>query len=125
MKFKLDENFGPSAKEVFDRRGFDSKMVIEEGLSGASDAVILDAAIREDRILVTMDLDFADILLYPPKDTRGIAVLRPIGKVTKRLLQTMLEALISALERGEPRGRLLIVEPGRIREHQAGIDRDD
>jgi predicted nuclease of predicted toxin-antitoxin system len=119
MRFKLDENFAQSAKEFLARLGQDASTVREEGLSGASDAAILGAAVREERILVTMDLDFADVLLRPPKESRGIAVLRSPGRVSQAILRSMLAALVQALERGEISGRLWIVEPGRIREHES------
>ena len=51
MKFKLDENFGPSVHEVFLRRGLDCHTVHEEGLTGADDPKILGAAVA-DHLLV-------------------------------------------------------------------------
>ena len=118
MKFKLDENFGPTVQTIFHQRGLDCQTVREEGLSGADDEVVLKAAIAEGRILVTMDRGFSNILRYPPQQTRGIAVISPPGKSSKILLRFLVEAFIEALQKQEIRGKLWIVEPGRIREHE-------
>ncbi len=53
MKFKLDENLGPSIHEMFIRRGHDCLMVREQDLGGAVDARLWAAALSEDRVLVT------------------------------------------------------------------------
>lgn len=47
MKFKLDENFGPTVLEIFKRRGVDCHTVHEEGLTGADDPDVLAAAWRK------------------------------------------------------------------------------
>jgi hypothetical protein len=39
-----------------------------KGCVGHSDAEIAQVCQREARVLVTMDLDFADIRAYPPQD---------------------------------------------------------
>jgi predicted nuclease of predicted toxin-antitoxin system len=93
-------------------------MVPQEGLSGAADERVLDAAVSEGRVLVTIDHDFANTLRYPPDRTAGIAVLNPPGRVSRGLLQALVEALIVAMEQKAIHGKLWIVEPSRIREHQ-------
>jgi predicted nuclease of predicted toxin-antitoxin system len=123
MKFKLDENLGPSVQAIFRLRGHDCATTREEGLGGADDPRILEAAVSEGRILVTNDHDFGNVLVYPPETTAGIALLNPPGRVSLGLLQRLVSALLEALSSGEDvRGKLWIVEPGRIREHQSQRD---
>lgn len=43
--------------------------VIDEGLSGANDVDVLAAAVAEDRALITLDLDFANPMRFPPHET--------------------------------------------------------
>ncbi len=50
------------------------KTVLEERLSGACDDVIHETCIREGRCLLSLDLDFAHIIRFPPDETEGIAV---------------------------------------------------
>lgn len=119
MKFKLDENLGPSVQAVLVHRGYDCQMVPEEDLSGADDERVLAAAVSEGRVLVTIDHDFANTLRYPPDRTAGIAVLNPPGRVSRGLLQVLVEVLVVAMEHKAIHGKLWIVEPSRIREHQS------
>jgi predicted nuclease of predicted toxin-antitoxin system len=118
MKFKLDENFGPTIQQVFQQRGLDCHTVQEENLSGSVDEEVLKVAVAEGRILVTMDRDFSNVLRYPPKQTAGIAVISPPGKVSRTFLRAMVEAFVEELQKKTIRGKLWTVEPGRIREHE-------
>jgi hypothetical protein len=64
---------------------------------------------------VTLDLDFANPLNYPPSHYSGIAVLRlPQTTSSEDLLQTI-QTLASGLKRNPIAGNLWIVEKGRIR----------
>jgi predicted nuclease of predicted toxin-antitoxin system len=63
MKFKLDENFGPTVQTLIQNRGHDCQTVRQEKLSGAKDATVLAAAVAEQRILLTMDHDFGNVLI--------------------------------------------------------------
>jgi predicted nuclease of predicted toxin-antitoxin system len=92
--------------------------VRDERLGGAKDPRVLAAASAEGRILVTMDQDFANVLRFPPNTTAGIAVIRFSGQANLRLLQSLVSALLGALEAKLIGGKLWIVEPNRIREHQ-------
>ncbi len=58
------------------KSGHDVHGVIEEGLGRSEDFVIVLAARREQRILMTFDTDFADIRHYPPGTHPGIIVFR-------------------------------------------------
>jgi predicted nuclease of predicted toxin-antitoxin system len=118
MKFKLDENFGPTLQAAFHQRGLDCHTVQEERLVGADDATILKVAVAEGRILVTMDRDFSNVLRYPPEQTVGIAVISPPGKVSRTFLRAMVEAFVEELQKKTIRGKLWTVEPSRIREHE-------
>jgi len=66
MKFKLDENIGSRSVRLFPGAGHDCETVSKEGLGGASDELIYETCIRENRCLVSLDLDFADVVRFPP-----------------------------------------------------------
>jgi predicted nuclease of predicted toxin-antitoxin system len=120
MRFKLDENLGASIQALFHQHGHDCVTAYEEGLGGTDDPVVLGAAVSEGRILVTSDHDFGNVVMYPPQRTAGIAVLNPPGRASLRLLRSLTEMLLEAVGQEDPHGKLWIVEPGRIREHQPG-----
>ena len=77
MKFKLDENIPSEVSEFLQNEGFMEITVVEEKLSGEDDAIIASHIKAEGICFITLDLDFSDIRLYPPKEYNGIAVLRP------------------------------------------------
>ena len=76
VRFKLDENIPRDAAASLRSAGYDAHLAVDEGLDGHPDAELLDACRREDRVLITLDLDFADILMYPPSTHAGVWVLR-------------------------------------------------
>ena len=76
MKFKTDENLPVEAAATLRNAGFDVETVPEENLSGLDDETIVARVRGEGRVLLTLDLDFANIRAYPPDQHPGIIVLR-------------------------------------------------
>jgi predicted nuclease of predicted toxin-antitoxin system len=66
LKFKLDENLDVRLAHLMIEHGFDADTVLGESISGISDEGIFDACKKTGRILVTLDLDFANPLRFPP-----------------------------------------------------------
>ncbi len=115
MKWKLDENFGSRTIHIFLEAGHDAETVLQEKISGASDDTLYQVCLREERCLVTLDIDFADVLRFPPHRTAGIAVLRLPKNPSLRLLETMVENLLQFYASQAIHGHLWIVEAGRVR----------
>jgi predicted nuclease of predicted toxin-antitoxin system len=118
VKFKLDENFGNRTESLFRSYGHDVETVRQEQMSGASDPVIYAVCQDESRCLVTLDLDFADVIRFPPHLCGGIAVIRVPKNPSLALLELLVRQLLAALEKEPLKNRLWIVEVGRIRVHQ-------
>lgn len=76
MRFKIDENLPPIASKILQDSGHDAITVLDQKMGGKSDFVISEAVRNEERTLITLDLDFADIRTYPPGNYSGIIVLR-------------------------------------------------
>ena len=114
MKLKLDENF--DVRLVPRNEGFDADAVTAEDLTGSSDETIYDTCKTVGRTLVTLDLDFANPLRFPPEDSEGIVVVRPPKAVLSSIRAT-LWSVIAQLKTGAVKGKLWIVEARRIREH--------
>jgi predicted nuclease of predicted toxin-antitoxin system len=66
VKFKIDENLSPSLATMFEAAGHDALSVVQQALGGQPDERIIDVCGREQRALITSDLDFSNILTYPP-----------------------------------------------------------
>src|SRR5437763_10854405 len=91
MKIKLDHNLSPFLSEILNELGHDVKTAGEEGLSKASDALLLYQAAIEERVLFTLDKGFANVNLYPRGTHAGIVVLEQrrnesIEQVERRLI---------------------------------------
>jgi len=118
MRLKLDENFDVRLAPLLRDEGFDVDTVRDESLSGARDETIYQACRDSRRVLVTLDLDFANPLRFPPEPTEGIVIIRVPRPLLTLIRATLLSAL-SALKSGALKGGLWIVEPGRIRIHES------
>ena len=118
MRLKLDENLGRRAWVRLREAGHDVETVMDEALSGQSDRAVIDAAVAARRALVTLDLDFADPVRFPPGETSGLIVLRVHDRPGRQDLDAVIERLVTALGRADATGRLWIVEPTRVRQFE-------
>lgn len=114
IRFKLDENLPRNAELLLRDAGHDVRTVLEERLGGSADRNVLDVCLTESRVLVTLDLDFSDIRLYPPSEHKGIWVLRPRTQSVDSAL-ALLQGALGVLESEQAESRLWIVEPGQVR----------
>jgi predicted nuclease of predicted toxin-antitoxin system len=78
MNFKTDENLPMEVADLLRQNGHDALSVMDQQLAGRPDVDVAAACQAEQRVLVTLDLDFSDIRSYPPEDYFGIIVLRPV-----------------------------------------------
>ena len=76
MKLKLDENLGESVRRRLTLAEHDVSTIVDQQMAGATDAVVYRTCTDEGRVLVTLDLDFANPLVFDPRPTAGIIVLR-------------------------------------------------
>ena len=115
MRFKVDENLPSSSCDILQEAGHDALSVLDQAMGGDPDPDIASVCRAENRILVTLDTDFGNILAYPPADHSGIIVIRTQDQ-SKPILLEFVRRISSAMETESPAGKLWIVEPHRIRE---------
>jgi predicted nuclease of predicted toxin-antitoxin system len=119
MKFKTDENLPVEVVEILTRHGHDALSVIDQRLAGHPDPDVAQVCRSEQRALVTLDLDFADMRVYPPDQYAGLIVLRPRAQTIpaiERLAEQMVRYLASEPLAGNP----WIVEEQRLRIREGG-----
>ena len=97
MKLKLDENLGEQGRPALAAAGHDVDTVADERLQGAFDGAVLDAAVREGRALVSLDIDFANPVRFPPEKTCGIAVVRLPGNASDVVFDAAVQMLIDGI----------------------------
>jgi predicted nuclease of predicted toxin-antitoxin system len=114
MKFKVDENLPVEVAELLSQAGHDAATVIDQALGGHPDSDIAAVCQREQRALVTIDTDFADIRAYPPRLYAGLIVLR-LKQQDKPAVLQVIARVMPTLAIEPLTGQLWIVEERRIR----------
>jgi len=114
VSFKVDENLPAEATTLLQKAGYDALSVHDQDMVGSMDDKIAYICQLEKRAIVTLDLDFADIRVYPPKDYDGLVVLR-LGRQDKAHVLKVFERVIEKLQEEELAGKLWIVNERNIR----------
>lgn len=114
MRFKLDENLSPSVAELIRGLGHDVMTVYDQGLQSCSDPEVLAACQEEGRALLSLDLDFSNLLVFPPEQYAGLIVLR-LHKPGPKSVISLVRRLLPHLNSVPVAGSLWIVDEFRIR----------
>lgn len=114
MRLKLDENLPVDVAMLLRGAGHDAATVLEQEMGGRPDLDVAAICQREDRTLITLDTDFADIRAYPPEQYGGLLVLR-LRQQDKPYVLDVLKRLLPLLDQKSLGGRLWIVGDERIR----------
>lgn len=125
MKFLVDNAVSPSISANLHKAGHDSVHVREYGLQAAIDQVILERAMREERILISADTDFGTLLAETGFAAPSVILFRR----TSGNPQTEFELLSMVLDRSEvqeslQKGAIVVVEPRKLRIRELPIVRD-
>jgi len=114
VKFLFEENLSPSHAARLRGAGYDAVAVIDIGLSGASDPEVRAAAIREGRVLITLDTDFGNILRYPVLGTPGVIWLR-LHPPSEIKIRETLGRCLAKLSGVDLTGKLVVADEDKIR----------
>ena len=114
LRFITDEDVPRSTARVLRDAGFNAVDVRDAGLRGKSDAEVFAYAQRENRLLITCDMGFSNILNFPPSENKGILVIRipdsePVYTFNREILRAVQEIGENLLL------HLAIVEVGKVR----------
>ncbi|MBN2492008.1 MAG: DUF5615 family PIN-like protein [Planctomycetes bacterium] len=98
MKFKLDENVGRRGQTLLVSAGNDVTTVREQGLWGAPDQEIFQRCQAEQRVLITLDHGFGNVLRFPPRGSSGLVILELALQATPNMVVERLRELLAVLE---------------------------
>ena len=115
MKFILDECMPRSSNEILKLLKLDFLDSEHAGLLGKSDMNYIIFARRTNRILITLDKDFSNILMYKPGNNPGIVVLRPNYPITSIKVDRLLYKFLKKAKRLNIEKTLVVVTPAKIR----------
>lgn len=112
MRFLANENFPRAAIEALRQAGHDVAWVRTDA-AGASDEAVLVRARNEDRVLVTFDKDFGELVLKRGiRASPGIVLFRTRLDSPAELARRVTSVLAS---RGDWAGNFSVVEDDRVR----------
>jgi len=112
MKFVADEGVEAALVAALREQSYDVIHIIEDQ-SGITDEVVLSYTNDEDRILITRDKDFGE-LVYRDKMVHSGIVLNRLYELTN---DKKIEIVLTVIEkyRDELYGSFTVIQPGRIR----------
>ena len=123
VRVKVDENFAQSHVSLLEDAGHDAESVFDEGLSGLQDAALWARVTEEDRLFITLDLDFSDIRRFPPGTHPGILLLRP-RNASREAVRTVLRRVLRTYALEELKGCLVVASDRHTRVRRPSSEED-
>ena len=114
MRVKLDENITSAAVALLTTAGHVVDTVSDEGLTGAADSLVIDACRSEQRLLVTFDVGFGDVRVYPPGSHHGVVLLR-LADQRPDITLDILRRLLLGYVLDDLVGAVVVVSADRVR----------
>ena len=117
LRFFADHCIATAICESLRASGYDVVPLRDHLRTDAADSEVIATAQYLDAVLLSVNGDFADIVRYPPSQYRGIVSLRLTNnpRVAAQVVARLVQYLDVHPERAHYIGRLLIVEPHRVR----------
>ncbi len=112
MNFLADENISRLVIEKLRTAGFEV-ISVAAIKPGASDAQVLALASIEDRVLITEDRDFGELVVRQQLSVRGIVLLE-LDRLSKLAEAELVGKIVTGYS-DRLAGNLVIIEPGRVR----------
>jgi len=108
MSILLDHCVPQKYQRILQSWGYDVTLLKEHTNPDADDVDVIAIAQKLDSILLTVDMDFSNILDYPPKDYQGIIVVRYQALEEELAFITLKQALLD-LYREDLRKVLVVI----------------
>lgn len=109
MRWLLDENQSPVIAELLCSAGHDAVHVRDLGRAGASDLELLVVAADEDRVIVSGDTDFGELLARTNRSRPSIVLLRRQAGRKAAQVASLLLANLPAVEDDLGAGAIVVV----------------
>ena len=115
MRFLIDACMPRPTGELLSSYGHVSQAVRDIGMGASTDREIARHAQDHQLVVLSSDLDFADVTSFPPADYHGIIVVRPAIGTRDAKLAVMRKLLEEPTTLALVPGRLCIVTETKIR----------
>jgi predicted nuclease of predicted toxin-antitoxin system len=113
MRFLVDECTGPAVARWLRQQAHDVFSVFEQA-RGLDDDAVLQQAWTEDRIIVTNDKDFGDMVFRDHRPHKGVFLLRLVNMTAPRQIAALARVLGQYPE-AQLVGRFVVVTEAAIR----------
>lgn len=110
----VDENIPKSVQRWLEDLGHDVVRPSDVGLKGVKDNIIIEAAIGDGRVIVTLDLDFAEIYYGSTRDKIAVVVIR-IHPPTPENIKNVLSKALKKIDLGRVTKGLIIISRKKVR----------
>ena len=114
MRFLADMGVAQSVVKWLKSHEYDAVHLRDEGLQRLPDSEILQKAIEENRVLLTFDLDFGEIIAHSAGRNVSVIVLRLQNTRAHNVIQR-LETVLVESQNALEKGAIVSVEEGRHR----------
>ncbi len=116
LRFVIDEDQPRSLGYLLKEQGHEVRDIRDHGLRGADDRRIFHFAQQNESTLISGDFGFSNVLHYPPKDHAGVVLIHfPTEMTTDKVNQEVMKQLKGFFHEDNLKGRLIILEPGKVR----------
>jgi predicted nuclease of predicted toxin-antitoxin system len=122
MRIKLDENLSVRLKPFLHESGHNVSTVKDESLLSHPDTAIASACRAEDRMLFTLDIEFADLRKYPPGSHPGIVLFRPVSYGPLSTINYVM-SFLKKVNIVKLRGCVTVVDPSAVRVRKPETDK--
>jgi predicted nuclease of predicted toxin-antitoxin system len=124
LRFLVDNALSPKLAEGLRQAGHDAVHLREIGRQSAPDSEVLARAIEEDRIVISSDMDFGDLIATRELMRPSVILFRRVERRTNSRLALLLKNL-AAIRVDLERGSIVILESSRIRIRGLPIGKKD
>lgn len=114
MKFLADMGISPRTVNWLKVKGYDAIHLAEEGLERLADDEILVKAREEDRIVLTVDLDFGYLLAVGGETLPSVILFR-LGNESYEIINDRLAEVLNRFEKDLNLGAIISVSDQAVR----------
>ena len=114
MKFLADMGVSQTVVKTLRDNGYNALHLRDQGLQRLADPLIVEKAIEEQRIILTFDLDFADLLAIGSLSLPSVIIFR-LQRTKPSFVTARLLSVLKECEDALKRGSIIIIDESRYR----------